>query len=136
MFAKIFSYPILIKEHHLDTFGHVNNATYLSLFEEARWNIITQNGYGLQKILSSGLGPTILEIKIRFLKELRLRQTIIIETKMLGYEDKLGKLAQTIIRDNDICCSAEFVFGLFNLNERKLIAPTEEWLHAIGLTDQ
>ena len=35
---KVFTYPLLIKETYLDTFGHVNNATYLTLFEEARWD--------------------------------------------------------------------------------------------------
>lgn len=35
MNAKIFTYPMLIKESHLDSFGHMNNATYLELFENA-----------------------------------------------------------------------------------------------------
>ena len=41
---KIFTYEMLIKEKHLDTFGHVNNATYFELLEEARWDFITNNG--------------------------------------------------------------------------------------------
>ena len=61
-------YPVLIKEGHLDTFGHVNNAVYLALLEEARWDLLTQNNYGLDKIVATQIGPTILEIKINFLK--------------------------------------------------------------------
>ena len=64
---RILKYEITIKEHHLDFYGHVNNATYLQLYEEARWQFITDNGYGFEKIKSSGLGPVILEIKIRFI---------------------------------------------------------------------
>ena len=64
----IFSYPIYIKESYLDTFGHVNNATYLTLLEEARWDLLNKNSYGLKKIQETGLGPTILEIKLSFLK--------------------------------------------------------------------
>ena len=78
MSSNIVTYPILIKESDLDTFGHVNNATYLKLFEEARWDLITKNGYGIKTIRETKLGPTILEIKIRFLKELRLREKITI----------------------------------------------------------
>ncbi len=132
MQAKLFTYPIIIKEIYLDTFGHMNNAQYLTLFEEARWDMITRNGYGLEKIMATKIGPTILEVKLRYLKELRLREEIIIESQLISYEEKIGKLSQKMLRDNEICCSAEFTFGLFSLTERKLILPTPEWLKAVG----
>ena len=133
MSAKIFTYPIIIKEIYLDTFGHMNNATYLTLLEEARWDLLTKNGFGLEKIQESHLGPTILEIKLKFLKEIRLRENITIKTQMLAYERKVGILAQKMLRNDEVCCEAELVIGLFNLKERKLEMPTPEWLHAIGL---
>lgn len=135
MNRKIFSYALIIKENHLDTFGHVNNAAYLAMLEEARWDLLTENGYGLKKIQKTGIGPTILEVKLIFLKELRLREHINIQTQMLSYEKKIGKLSQKIIRDDEICCEAEFVIGLFSLAERKLILPTPEWLSAIGMSE-
>ena len=131
--AAVFHYPLTIREHHLDTFGHVNNATYLSILEEARWELITQNGYGLSYIRETGLGPTILEINIKFLKELRLREQISIESQMLSYEGKIGKIVQKMFRNGEQCCIAEFTVGLFSVKERKLVLPTPEWLKAIGL---
>ena len=131
--VKTFIYHLIIKEHHLDTFGHVNNATYLTLLEEARWELITQNGYGLSYIRETGLGPTILEINIKFMKELRLRQDIIIESKMVSYEGKIGKIVQTMLRNDEVCCVTEFTIGLFSVKERKLVLPTLEWLKAIGI---
>lgn len=110
----------------------MNNATYFVLFEEARWELITKNGYGLKKIKETGLGPTILEIKLRFLKELRLNEKIIIETQLLFYKNKIGKLLQKMIRNDEVCCEAEFTIGLFSLSVRKLVLPTKEWLFAIG----
>jgi len=130
---KIFSYPIRIKEVYLDLFGHMNNAVYLTLFEEARWEFINENGYGLNKIMDTGLGPVVLAIEIKYLKELKVRDQVIIETQMLSYSSKIGKLAQRMVRGEDLCCTAEFTFGLFNLKERKLISPTQEWLKAIGI---
>ena len=135
MQSKTFFYPLVIKENYLDSFGHVNNATYLTLFEEARWDLITKNGYGLKKIKETGLGPTILEIKVRFLKELRLGEEIIIETKATAYEKKVGTLSQKMIRDGKVCCNAEFVVALFSIAERKLVMPTPDWLYAVGLSD-
>lgn len=136
MKAKIFSYPILIKEIYLDTFGHMNNAVYLTLFEEARWDLITKNGYGMKKIQETKQGPTILELKLQFLKELRLREQITIETQMISYEKKVGVISQKMVRDQEVCCVAEFVIGLFDLKERKLILPTPDWLKAIGMDAQ
>lgn len=136
MHASVHHYPILILEAHLDTFGHVNNATYLSLFEEARWDLITQNDYGLDKIVETQIGPTILDIKLRFLKELRLRDHITIETQTVAYEKKIGRITQRMLRGEELCCSAEFTIALFDLKARKLIAPTPEWLKAIGMSHQ
>ncbi len=79
----MFSYQLLIREQHLDSYGHVNNATYVSLFEEARWEMSTQRGYGYNKIQESGKGPIILEINLKFLKEVTLRETVTISLNPL-----------------------------------------------------
>lgn len=128
----IHTYPILIKETNLDVYGHVNNSTYLTLFEEARWDLITKQGYGLEQIKKSGIGPIILEVHIKYYKELLLRDEIIIETSAISYEKKIGKLLQKMVRDEEVCCDALFVMGLFDLKNRKLINPTPEWLQVIG----
>ena len=130
--GKIFSYPMTIKEVNLDLFGHVNNAEYLVLFEEARWDLIHKNGYGLKKIWETNLGPTILEIKMRFLKELKARDEIVIESELLSYEKKVGKLRQDMKRGGEVCCSLELTIALFDMKERKLALPTPDWLKAVG----
>lgn len=120
---------------HLDSFKHVNNAQYLNLYEEARWDLITQNGYGFNQIQATGLGPVILEVKVSFLQELLLDDEIMIETKLLSYDKKIGKLEQIITKKNTLCSRAEFIFGLFDLKKRQLVLPTPDWLRAIGYKD-
>lgn len=129
-----FQYPILIREHYLDTFGHVNNAAYLEILEEARWEFISARGFDLKTIQKIKLGPTILEFNIKFLKEITLRQTIIVESQTLSYEKKIGTLRQDILnQEGEIYCQTQMTFGLFDLSQRKLIDPTPKWLYAIGL---
>src|SRR5450432_2008933 len=136
MLGSVHEYPLLIREQHLDTFGHVNNAKYLEILEEARWDLITGNGYGLEEVIRRRIGPTILEITLKFQRELRNRQRIIVKTWMESYAGKIGKVAQQIHdRDGNLCCDAMFTIGLFDLAVRKLIVPTPEWLKALGLTD-
>ena len=126
-------YPVTIKETHLDFFGHVNNAVYLTLFEEARWDLITKNGYGLSKMKESGFGPVILEIHIKFIKELKERDEIVIETQSISHDGKIGRLGQKMLKDGVVCCTLELVIGLFSLTDRKLVMPTDEWLKAVGV---
>jgi acyl-CoA thioester hydrolase len=126
--------PIVISEAHLDSFGHVNNARYLELMEQARWDLITERGFGIEVIRSSRTGPTILEINIRFLRELGPREQVVIRTEMLSYERKIGKLRQQMVKsDGAVACEAVFTIGLFDLERRRLIEPTPAWAYAIGL---
>jgi len=129
-----FVYQLEIKESHLDTFGHVNNATYLNLYEEARWDFITKRGYGLKEIQELKTGPVILDLNLKFKKELKNREVITIKTKTLEASHRLiMKLQQTMHKPNgDIASVVEMSVGLMDLSQRKLIEPTKKWLYAIG----
>ena len=130
----IYEYPLTIKEHHLDSYGHVNNATYLAMFEEARWEAITGRGYGYEHVHETGLGPVVLEVNLKFLKELKLREKIIITLDVESYEGKIFKLRQKMIKkDGEIAADAVFTGAFFDLKNRKLIPPNADWLKAIGL---
>src|SRR5690606_41681750 len=72
----VFEYELLIREAHLDSFGHVNNAAYVMLYEEARWDFITKNGFGLDYIQEHQVGPVILDLSVRFKRELKNREKI------------------------------------------------------------
>ncbi len=130
---QIHKYELQIVERHLDTFGHVNNATYLEIMEEARWDWIHGNGYGLDVIRATGQGPTIVEIQIRFKRELRNRTRVLVESNVASYEGKVGQLVQSIFdAERQLCCEARMAFGLFDLGARRLVLPTDRWLRAVG----
>ncbi len=128
------SYEVLIRESHVDSLGHLNNATYLALFEEARWEMITPKGYGFNEIQKFRQGPVILDVHLKFLAEIGLREKIKITTQLLHYKNKIGQLEQKMIKDDGrIASEAVFTFGLFDLNLRKLIEPTEAWKKALEM---
>ncbi len=128
------TYSVTIKESHLDTFGHVNNAVYLELFEEARWEVMTHNGYGLQKVMSLKKGPVILDINLQFLFEIHLRENILIETRIEAFKGKVSLILQTMVNDEGkIACQARFTHAFFDLERRRIIEPSDEWLSALGM---
>jgi len=131
-----FYYELLVKEGHLDSFGHMNNATYLQILEEARWEIITHKGYGIPEIQKKGIGPVILEIQIKFLREIKLREKIIIETQCVAMEKKVTRLKHEIKNEQGkLCCTAEIVVGVFDTQTRKMIELPKDWLEAIGIKE-
>ena len=131
------SYEVIIRESHLDTFGHMNNAAYLVLFEEARWEFITRNGYGLNEVLKEQKGPIILDIAMRFKKEINLREKIKITTELVSHEQKISKFKQDMIKeDGTMAAEINLTFGFFDLQTRRLIDPTPEWKKAIVLTSK
>jgi acyl-CoA thioester hydrolase len=133
--AAVHEYPLVILERHLDVFGHVNNATYLEIFEEARWDLITRGGFGLKEVHERRIGPVVLAVEMRFNREAVNRERMIVRTRCLEYRGKVGRLEQVLVRAADglPSCTASFTFGLFDLRTRRLLRPTPEWLKAVGV---
>ena len=134
MRGRVFHYEMTIRERHLDHFGHVNNSKYLEIYEEARWDLISHCGLGLEWVLQRGLGPVIIDIKMRFRKELLLREKIRIESHVASYRGKLGHFEQKIFNAKGVqAAEAVFVFSIFDLHQRKMVKPDAEWIHALGM---
>lgn len=131
---EVHEYKFKVLESHLDTFGHINNATYLQLFEEARWDLITERGWGLKEVQTREIGPVILELNLKFKREIKNREIITVVSQS---GDMLNKLVMTMhqkmIKENgDVGAILDIHVGLMDLKARKLIKPTSEWLAAVG----
>lgn len=131
----VFEYDVLIREFHLDSFGHVNNAAYVMLYEEARWDFITKNGFGLDYIQQNQVGPVILDLSVRFKREIKNREQIKIKSKTIEIvSPKIMVLEQTMVKvDGKVASEAKFTVGFFDMKERKLIDANPEWLKAVGV---
>ena len=125
---------IIIRESHLDSFGHVNNAKYLEILEDVRWDLITSRGYGYKEVHALKIGPVILEVRLQFKHELHNREECTVRTSVTSHKGKITNLRQTIINaQGEEVCQADFVLGLFDLKARKLIEPTPAWRKALAM---
>lgn len=133
MILPPFEYRVQVKEFHLDTFGHVNNAQYLSLYEEARWDFITTNGFGLERIKIDKAGPVLLETTVKFKRELVNREWITIQSSPGEVNGKIMVINQQMLKEGGkVASEARFAIGFMDLKERKLVSPPDEWLRACG----
>lgn len=138
MANPIYEYELTILEQHLDTFGHVNNAVYLTLYEEARWDFITKNNLGLKEILATKIGPVLLDVNLTFKAELKNREKIkIISQARPEMRNKYVMLLdqKMMKEDGKVASTMTLSVGLMDLAARKLISPTPEWLNALGLQE-
>lgn len=77
----MFEYRLSVRGYELDSYNHVNNAVYLNYFEQARWDIIRVTGL-LDKLLADKIFLVVTEINIRYSKEARLFDNILIRSKV------------------------------------------------------
>ena len=132
--AAIHEYQIKILEQHLDAYGHVNHVAYISFFEQARWELISRAGCGLDFVKRTGVGPVVLELQTKFRKELKLRQSITIKSQMVYWRSKIGTLRQWVVDDQGAeCCEAFVTLGMFDLNARRLVLADALWKNALGI---
>ncbi len=74
-----YSFKTKVRGYELDSYGHVNNAVYISYTEQARWEILKEAGL-LDVFLHTNLLLVVTETNIRYMRELKLLDEINVET--------------------------------------------------------
>jgi YbgC/YbaW family acyl-CoA thioester hydrolase len=132
--TKTYFYNYKILPSGIDHSDHLNNAAYLTIFENARWSMIQDNGFsGITLQKETQIAPVLLEVTLKFKRELRLNQDIQIKTNYESFNTKIAILNQEMSHQDSVCCVGSFKFALFNLTQRRMITPSDIWLKALGL---
>lgn len=76
-----YSFKIDVRGYELDSYGHVNNAVYISYTEQARWEILKEAGL-LESFQERDLLLVVTETNIRYMRELKLFDKVEIETNV------------------------------------------------------
>jgi YbgC/YbaW family acyl-CoA thioester hydrolase len=131
---KTFYYSFIVSDDLIDEYGHVNNARYLELYEKARWDILNKNIPGSQMVEINRIGPVILEVTVRFSKEILKGEEITIETSSSRKNDLVFYFEQRMLNSTGkIASKAIFTAALFDLDKRKMVRADNLWLTALGL---
>lgn len=129
-----FIYNFAVTEDLLDDYNHVNNARYLDLYEEARWLILDEKSLGRDFIRTQGIGPVILEVRLKFKRELKKGENITIETTTKNEGDRIFYFYQNMLNEaGKLCSSAVFKAALFDLKSRRMLRADDKWIKAFGL---
>ena len=86
-----------IRTFHTDAFGHVNNARYLELLEEARWQFA--DSIKLVELLrQQQLGFIIMDLRIRFREPVQEGDSIDVATSLITLGSASGEVRQVVTR--------------------------------------
>ena len=68
-----------VRGYEIDSYGHLNNAVYISYTEQARWEILKNVGL-LKSFIEKNLLLVVTETNIRYMRELKLFDKVEITT--------------------------------------------------------
>lgn len=121
----------------LDLFGHVNNGKYFSLLDLGRIDLLARSGL-LAELRKRGWFPVVTAETMQFYRPLRWLQPFVIETIILGWDERSFIVRQTVLRPteegNEQIVADAIVRGLILTPSGRRTDPTEV-LGLVGYAD-
>ena len=103
---KIFGYEC-------DVYGHLNNANYLHLYEEARSEALEDMGMSIGKLSEEGIHIYLTEINLTFKNGLPVGENVVIDTRMIKANRATSIWKQEIFNSAGELCNIAIVRGVF-----------------------
>jgi acyl-CoA thioester hydrolase len=130
--SDVFSVRVKVRGYELDTQGHLNWAEYLHYAEHARWECLAAAGITQDELIASGFGPVVLDLQVRFRRELRGGDEVDVTCAFVFNSSRTYDIRQELRRsDGKVCASLTSMCGLLDLRERKL--TTDPGKHFLSL---
>jgi YbgC/YbaW family acyl-CoA thioester hydrolase len=117
---------LVVYPDECDAFGHLNQASFLSLFERARWEML-RGGPGMDVFTRSGTWPALRKTVIDYRAAafpgdvLRFQQVL----THVGRTSFTMRQTARRVRDDTLIASAEFVFVCIDRDGRPIPVPQE-----------
>jgi len=125
MSKEIFESYHKVRTFECDSYGHVNNATYLNYLEYARMEALEKKGITLALLRSSGYMVIIKRVDIEYKYPASMGEILKIKTWLKDYRNTSGTFRQEIIREFDSrqVALADVLWVFTNLEGRPIPIP-------------
>ena len=128
-----FFHPIEVRYGDLDPQGHLNNAKYLTFFEQARVQYFIHLGMFTGDQSFMDLSEILAEVRVTFHAAVQFDMPIKVGARV----SRLGNKSMTIEQDmvntdtGDVLASAEIIVVAYDYHAEKTIPIPEEWRKTI-----
>ncbi len=99
--------------YECDVYGHLNNANYLHLYEEARSEALEDMGMSIGKLSEEGIHIYLTEINLTFKNGLPVGENVVIDTRMIKANRATSIWKQEIFNSAGKLCNIAIVRGVF-----------------------
>ncbi|MDP8269569.1 MAG: thioesterase family protein [Candidatus Tenebribacter davisii] len=99
--------------YECDVYGHLNNANYLHLYEEARSEALENMGMSIGKLSEEGIHIYLTEINLTFKIGLPVGEKVVIDTRMIKTTRATSIWKQEIFNSAGDLCNIVIVKGVF-----------------------
>ncbi|WP_219418299.1 acyl-CoA thioesterase [Pseudonocardia nigra] len=118
-----FSVHVGVRSYEVDANGHLNHAYYHRYGEHARTEHFSAAGCTMDRLATAGVGIVLLETHVRFLRELRHRDHVDVDSRLTFGEGKSFEIAHTLMRDDGVVVAEiSCRMGLLDAAARRLVA--------------
>ena len=124
-----YTFETAVRGYELDSYGHLNNAVYISYTEQARWEILKNAGL-LESFLSKKLLLVVTETNIRYMRELKLFDGVKVETH-IRFEAPYLIFQHDIINSTDKIKAAKAEVKTLLIDQERIPQDIPEELLAI-----
>lgn len=100
----MFEYHLTVRGYELDSYNHVNNAVFLNYMEQARWEIMQEDGI-LDRYQEEGKKLVVTEINIRYAREIKLFDEIVVLTELRENAPYLVFQHKIVNKKKDTLCA-------------------------------
>ncbi|MFL5402330.1 MAG: alpha/beta fold hydrolase [Gemmatimonadales bacterium] len=126
---------LVVYPDECDAFGHLNQASFLSLFERARWEML-RRGPGMDVFTQAGSWPALRKTIVDYRAAAFPGDVLRFQQALTHHGRTSFSMRQTArrVRDDTLIASAEFVFVCIGRDGRPIPVPSEfsEYMNARG----
>jgi len=118
----------------IDTYGHVNNATYATYFEEARIDYLEDVVDSDDALLSgseSGTGIVIANLEIDFVQPVHIGDTVVVAVRVPRLGEKSFPFEYEVRTDDGVAATGETTVVTYDRDTESSRPIPEEWRDAI-----
>jgi acyl-CoA thioester hydrolase len=131
-----YSFTYEIRWSDLDANGHVNYSAYIDAAGDLRFRFFIEHGFPAARFTKLGIGPVYTALQARFLREVRMGETITITYSLSGLSPRGSswKVHHDVLKfTGKKAVSLDLEGTILDLSTRKAIAPNPELLEIFNL---
>lgn len=113
-----FEYKRKVFGYECDIYGHLNNANYFHIYEEARSEALAQTEYSVKKFNELGISLFVVHIELDYKKAVNFEENITVVSEITSVNRVKSTWSQSIFNSKNELCNTIYLEAVFGKNAK------------------